>query len=402
MSQHYSSHKELYKRILGLSLPAVGLLGLVLLAKSEGEKKSKSDKPKRKEKKKSEKDSSGKSVDKEFPEQQVGDTPTAPWEMPTPEEKAKTEPVRKALDKAVSRVDSPEKAEEVASQLEEIAGGTKAKEVKEEEQAKKAGDPGDTLTQAAKGINQTAKKAPKDEKAASVITETAKEIAVNHGRQREALAEATQEVLNPQQQGAPAAIKEPQRQYLRRAIIKRMGILDAVDAEVFLAINHLPHNRLLNGFFYFFTFTFTGGAGWYGLMALSLLFNRRQGWNNVRRSLVPLAVAAWTVEHPIKTFFRRRRPFIKIIQAIVIGKKPGSWSFPSGHSAAAFAGARLFAREYPAQRWLFYTLAGLIGFSRIYLGDHYPGDVVSGSLSGMLIAEGTRKMLKLLAEQFTR
>ena len=167
---------------------------------------------------------------------------------------------------------------------------------------------------------------------------------------------------------------------------------DALDARLFLAINHLPHNRWLNGFFYFFTFTFSAGLGWYAVLAgLALTAKPRQSLEAASQTILPLSVASTMVEYPIKTFFRRRRPFINVIQATVIGKKPGSWSFPSGHSAGAFAGAALISRYYPRQRPYLYLIAALVGFSRIYLGDHYPGDVLSGSLSGIIIANAVRK-----------
>jgi undecaprenyl-diphosphatase len=101
------------------------------------------------------------------------------------------------------------------------------------------------------------------------------------------------------------------------------------------------------------------------------------------------------VEHPVKAYFRRRRPFITIIQAIVIGKKPGTWSFPSGHSASAFAGAWLLNHKFERGWRLRYVLASLVAFSRIYLGDHYPGDVSSGSLLGLLFAMFFRKVFNL-------
>jgi membrane-associated phospholipid phosphatase len=105
-----------------------------------------------------------------------------------------------------------------------------------------------------------------------------------------------------------------------------------------------------------------------------------------RETALPMVISSSIVEYPIKSYFRRRRPFITIIQAIVIGKKPGSWSFPSGHSAAAFAGAWLLSRRYPRWSALNYMAAGLVAFSRMYLGDHYPGDVLSGSVAGLLLA----------------
>ncbi len=312
------------------------------------------------------------------PKQKVGDTPVAPWEMPTPEEKAKAEPVRRALQKAVKQVGSPETADEVADRLYRAAGDRKATDLE---------GGGAPLKESANAVEkQSARPAAPAEKASSVIAETVKQVVAADGREREALAQAAQEVLNPEQQGVSLSGTH-QRQLLREAFIRRMKPYDALDARIFLAVNHMPHTRLLNGFFYTLTLAFKGGAAWFALLGLAMVVNRRRGWSLVRQVAPPLALASATVEFPVKTFFRRRRPFITLIQATVIGKKPGSWSFPSGHSAAAFAGAYLLSRQFPRQRWLLFTIAGLVAFSRIYLGDHYPGDVVSGSLSGLVLAK---------------
>jgi len=321
--------------------------------------------------------------------------------MPTPEEKAKVQPARNALEQAVAQVDSPQKAAEVANQLINRAGGESADEIKQAGQTKTVDPTAEPLVASAQAVKQAAATAPPDEKAANAIAQTAKEMAVRHGRDREALAQAAQEVLNPEQQGVPADSHSRNREYLRQAIIKRMQPLDGLDAELFLAINHLPHNRWLNGFFYFVTSFFRAGLAWFGLMGLVVLINRRQGWRVMRQTALPLAVATALVEYPIKRFFRRRRPFIELIQATVIGKKPGTWSFPSGHSAAAFAGAWLLGGQFPGGRWLFYGLAALVGFSRIYLGDHYPGDVFSGAMSGIVLAEGTQRLQQAVGRAAT-
>ena len=324
------------------------------------------------------------------PKQQLGDTPVAPWEMPTPAEKAKAEPVREALEQAIAHVDTPEKADEVAASLARQAGARTTGEVEKTEKAQQPpAQSGDNLQQAAQAVTAAAQAAPTAEKTSGVIAATVEKIAGAQGRDREALAQAAQEVLNPEQQGAP---ETRQRRLLRQAFIKRMRPLDALDARLYLAINHLPHNRFLNGFFYTLTFLFKGGAAWYGLLAVVGLRDPQRGWRVARQIAVPLALSSATVEFPVKAYVRRQRPFIELIQATVIGKKPGTWSFPSGHSAAAFGGALLFSRFFPRLRWLFFLIAGLVAFSRIYLGDHYPGDVLSGALSGMALADGAARL----------
>lgn len=315
------------------------------------------------------------------PEQKIGDTPVAPWDMPTPEEKEKAEPVRRALKEAIKSLDSQEKADEVIEKLEATSAEKTASDV-EQAQA-----PLESAAEGAQKVQKAASSAPGRRKAEAVLETTAEALAASDGREQEVLAEAAQEVMNPEQQGAtPTVTNIRQREYLRQAVIRRLKPLDALDARLFLAINHLPHTRLLNGFFYGLTIAYQGVAAWYAEMGIAAWRNRREAREIFREIAVPLTIASLLVELPIKAFFRRRRPFITIIQAIAIGIKPGTWSFPSGHAAGAFAGAWLLNRKYPRFSLLRYIIASLVGFSRIYLGDHYPGDVASGSLIGLLFA----------------
>ena len=322
-----------------------------------------------------------------LPEQKLGDTPVPPWEMPTPEEKEQAKPIRRALKEAVANVDSPEKAEEVVKDLEAAAANQTMQDVKENQ-------PSSTSpASAAQQVQSAAQTAPEEKKAENVLETTARVIAASDKHQREVVAEAVQEVLNPEQQGAPSTVaNEQERQYLRDAVLKRLKPVDALDANLFLFINHLPHTRLLNTIFYSLTVAFNGAAFWYLSLLIAAIRNRRRTGELIREVAIPLTLTTALVEFPIKSYFRRKRPFIKIIQAIVIGKKPGTWSFPSGHSAGAFAGAWLFNRTFPRRWGLRYFLAGMVAFSRTYLGDHYPGDVASGSLLGLLFSMFFRKV----------
>lgn len=298
-------------------------------------------------------------------------------------EKAKeAEPVRKALKDAIAKVDSPEKAEEAARQLEEKAVGQKTSDI-----ADKAA-PAKTAHEAAKQVEQAGQIANDHaQQAADVLAETARVIAETKGKDSEAVAKAAQEVLNPELRGEASAEDAQQREYLRNAILKRLKPLDALDATLFLKVNHLPHSPVTNRFFFFITRIFTGGVIWLLLAQLVKLRNPSLGERTFRETALPIVLSTLMVEIPMKRFFRRRRPFIADIKAISVGIKPNSWSFPSGHAAAAFAGAWLLKRFFPKQRGLLYAFASLCVFSRVYLGDHYPGDVVSGSLFGIMFAK---------------
>jgi undecaprenyl-diphosphatase len=76
----------------------------------------------------------------------------------------------------------------------------------------------------------------------------------------------------------------------------------------------------------------------------------------------------------------RHRPF-----ETQLGPPTSTHSFPSGHSATAFACATVLAALAPRWRLPFFVLAALIAFSRLYNGVHYPTDVLAGSALGVLV-----------------
>jgi undecaprenyl-diphosphatase len=89
---------------------------------------------------------------------------------------------------------------------------------------------------------------------------------------------------------------------------------------------------------------------------------------------------------PLKRFFRRRRPFLAFVKARVLGPRPQDFSLPSGHAAAGFAGAFLLSIHVPLAAPVFYAVAAIVGLSRVYLGVHYPSDVVIGAAAGTILA----------------
>ncbi|MFZ1509514.1 MAG: phosphatase PAP2 family protein [Anaerolineae bacterium] len=93
----------------------------------------------------------------------------------------------------------------------------------------------------------------------------------------------------------------------------------------------------------------------------------------------------WLVVELVKLLVRRRRPFIRLSQARIVGRRAGGRSFPSGHTSQAFFMATLVAGYLHAGVWavcLLYASALLVGITRMYVGAHYPRDVLAGAILG--------------------
>jgi undecaprenyl-diphosphatase len=316
--------------------------------------------------------------------QPAEDTSRAPWAPPSPEARAAARPAKEALKDALREIKTPEQAAQVADQVIAAAGDMTEKQVREENVA--SSEPG-------QAVQAAAETAPGVAKAPATLVEAAKQVAGSSGETREALEQAVQKATNPEQQSQASPTEQEPLELLREAILQRMKPYQAVDARLFLAVNHLPHTPLINRLMYGFTMVMTFGWGWVLILIVAALFDKPRGRRALLQALPPLWFATMTVEYPIKYYFRRKRPFIDIIQAVAVGRKPGSYSFPSGHAASAFAGAWLLRYHYPKLTPLWFAIAVLTGFSRVYLGVHYPGDVLSGAVSGTVLAEATRWLI---------
>ncbi len=291
------------------------------------------------------------------------------------------ERVERILTEELASVETPEAADDVIGRIERLAAG--ATEAERGERAARA--PGGAADQ----VESAAKTDAGPDCTAAVLTEAAAQVAAPN-EQAAPAAEAAGTALPPGH-AAPTPEAERGRRLLRDAMLRRMGRLQRLDTRLFLAVNNLPHpvwaNVLADGI----TLITTGGWIWLLGLALARILGV-SGSRRVFRLAAPSVIGATSaVEWPIKALFRRRRPFIDVVRALVIGRRPDGWSFPSGHTAAAFSGAWVLSTVWPKKAPFFFGLASLVGFSRIYVGAHYPGDVFSGATLGMLIAEAIRR-----------
>jgi undecaprenyl-diphosphatase len=129
------------------------------------------------------------------------------------------------------------------------------------------------------------------------------------------------------------------------------------------------------------------------VLAYAGIKNKKQGLLLFLSALLVIALADGSAT-TLKGVFLRLRP--NQTDPAWIIERPYSSSFPSNHAANAFALATLFSIYYPRMAWVFLAAAALVGYSKIYLTDHYLLDVLAGAALGIgfawLVAFGSRRL----------
>ena len=125
------------------------------------------------------------------------------------------------------------------------------------------------------------------------------------------------------------------------------------------------------------------GSGVAALVIGMILFGAGDRW--VAYELILGTLTLWIVVELVKALVRRSRPVARVTQARIVGYPAAGRSFPSGHTSQAFFMATLLALHFHPNAWvmlLFYALALLVGITRMYVGAHYPRDVLAGAILG--------------------
>jgi undecaprenyl-diphosphatase len=124
---------------------------------------------------------------------------------------------------------------------------------------------------------------------------------------------------------------------------------------------------------------------WMGVAAGLALAGGRHGRKAAATGMAAIGLASFVVNIPMKRFHRRARPDREGLAVPLLRhvRMPTSSSFPSGHSASAFAFATAVGAVLPAVRVPLRLAAATVAYSRVHTGVHYPGDVVVGSLAGV-------------------
>jgi membrane-associated phospholipid phosphatase len=97
------------------------------------------------------------------------------------------------------------------------------------------------------------------------------------------------------------------------------------------------------------------------------------------------SLSLWLMVELLKLIVHRSRPFVRLTQTRIVGGKAIGRSFPSGHTSQVFFTAALIIQglQLPIYAAIgFYVLAFIVGITRIYVGAHYPRDIIAGAILG--------------------
>jgi len=153
-----------------------------------------------------------------------------------------------------------------------------------------------------------------------------------------------------------------------------------LDTQVFLLFNTRNYPKWLDRCMWLATQLGNMLAAFIAALLFFILNDRRLAIEIIFGTLT-----LWLLVEIIKALIDRDRPFLTLDKARVIGWKERGDSFPSGHTSQIFFLVTLFVQHLQlnmAMAVIFYAIAVLVGFTRIYVGAHYPRDVIAGLVLG--------------------
>ncbi len=162
-------------------------------------------------------------------------------------------------------------------------------------------------------------------------------------------------------------------------------MLYEIDCNILLWIQEHLRNDFLSVIMKFITSLGNAGLIWIILTIIMIIIPkyRKAGF----ASAVSLLLSVLIINLFMKNWIARVRPYEMISGLELLVGKASDWSFPSGHASSSFASAcSILFTGYRKEGIAALIFAFLIGFSRLYVGIHYPSDVLCGALLGLAFA----------------
>lgn len=162
-----------------------------------------------------------------------------------------------------------------------------------------------------------------------------------------------------------------------------MNFLMQLDGQILLFLQENIRQEWMSPFWKLVTSLGNGGLLWVGI-SLLLLIPKKTRWAGLT-ALLALGMGALVTNLTLKPLVARVRPYETVAGLTSLVGPMRDYSFPSGHTCSAFAAASVYFKYFRGH-WgvLSMVLAGMIAFSRLYVGVHYPTDVLCGLAVGLL------------------
>jgi undecaprenyl-diphosphatase len=163
-------------------------------------------------------------------------------------------------------------------------------------------------------------------------------------------------------------------------------MLQSIDAAVLLYVQDFLRIDWLSKVMMLYTTSGNSGLLWIVVSLIFLCFKRTRKAGLL--ALFAMLLGLLCNNYILKNLIARPRPWLTVTGLLPLMTPPDPNSFPSGHTCAAFAAAGIWWRTLP-RRWMgvaAIAAAALMGFSRVYVGLHYPTDVLAGMCVGLICA----------------
>jgi undecaprenyl-diphosphatase len=180
-------------------------------------------------------------------------------------------------------------------------------------------------------------------------------------------------------------------------------LLKALDRSLFLLLNVSLTHPLADVVFIHGTEAFFWILPGIGAVVLFIMRKRQEALVVLGLGILTVAITDPLAARVLKPFFGRLRPchpHYFIDGGRFLSGMKHSFSFPSVHATNVFAQATLLYFFYPKWKWVYLSFACFIGYSRIYVGVHYPLDVAAGAIVGIGVGCGIFFLYRLAADRF--
>lgn len=180
-----------------------------------------------------------------------------------------------------------------------------------------------------------------------------------------------------------------------------IDFLYSIDVSVFYFINHSIANPVFDKFFVFITEVKHWYLVYIILLGISIVYGGRTGRIAAAGAIILITISDQFSSFTLKDLFTRIRPCNVLPDVRDLTGCSDSYSFPSSHAVNNFAIFIFYTRIYPNLKWVLFISAFLVSLSRVYIGRHYPSDIIGGAIIGMAIGYGVSS-LALLTDKYFR